>query len=202
MREQDFEIIEKNIPYQGYFRVVKYQLKHRLFQGGWTPVHSREVFERPSAVAVLPYDPVLNRVLLIEQFRPGPLGSSYDPWLIEIVAGCYDTGDDLKETAKRESFEEAGCKIEALYLLCDYFVSPGGSNELLHVYIGKTDASKIKGIHGLEDENEDIRVLNLSLDEALALMHANKIKTSPAILSLQWLEYNRDQLLKLWQNEK
>lgn len=199
---KDYEIVEKQVPYNGVFRLAKYHLRHRLFGGEWSPVFVREVLERPSAVAVLPYDPVLNRVILIQQFRAGALADPNNPWLIEIVAGCIAPNEDLDAVAVREAEEEAGCMIQALYPIYDYFVSPGGSNEELRIYIGKIDATEVGGVHGLPDENEDINVLNLSLEEAISMVQQGKIKTSPAILSLQWLEYNRKNLPKLWQEKK
>jgi ADP-ribose pyrophosphatase len=198
---QDYEIVEKQVPYKGYFTLAKYWIRHKLFSGGWSPVFQREMFERSSAVAILPYDPTLDRVILIQQFRAGALTHPENPWLLEIVAGIYEENENPEAVAIREAEEEAGCIIHSLHPICDYYVSPGGSNEHVYVYVGRTDASKIHGIHGLIEENEDINTLNLTREEALGLLHQGKIKTSPAILSLQWLEYNRNHLLNIWQQK-
>lgn len=123
------------------------------------------------------------------------------PWLVEIVAGVIDHNDPPPDVATREAQEEAGCEILDLYSICDYFVSPGGCNEHLDLFCGRIDATEVGGIHGLPHENEDIRVINLPADEAFMLLQEGKIKTSPAIISLHWLQLNREWLRQLWQTK-
>lgn len=196
--QNDYEVTQRDLLYDGIFRMARYHLRHRKFNGEWSSTFTREVMERKSAAAILPYDPVLDRVILIEQFRAGSLANPESPWLIEVVAGVY-TDEMPLEVAIREADEEAGCKILDIQQICEYFVSPGGSNEYLHLYCGRVDASDAGGIHGLADENEDIRAISLSLDEAYKMVQEGKIKTSPAIISLQWLQLNREWLKQLWQ---
>ncbi len=196
--QNDYEIMQREVLYQGIFRMARYHLRFRLFNGGWSEIISREVMERKSAVGVLPYDPHLDRVVLIEQFRPGALANPQSPWLIEVVAGVY-TDEKPDRVAVREAKEEANCDILALHPICEFFVSPGGSNEYLHLFCGQIDASHSDGIYGLEDEHEDIRAFSLSSDEAFTMLQAGKIKTTPAIISLQWLQLNRERLRQLWQ---
>src|SRR4029079_17399724 len=136
---QDYEIINREVLYKGVFTLARYSLRHRLFEGGQSEVMQREVLERLSATGVLPYDPVLDRVILIEQFRPGSLANPKSPWLIEIPAGIFRNNEQPDEVAYREADEEAGCKIEMLVPISEYFVSPGGSNEYIHLYCGKVD---------------------------------------------------------------
>lgn len=197
----DYEIVKREIPYEGVFRMARYQLRFRLFDGGWSNVVLREVMERKSAAAILPYDPVLDRVVLIEQFRPGALANPQSPWLFEIVAGVLGQEETPNNVAIREAEEESGCKILDLYPIYEYFVSPGGSNEYLWLYCGRVDASNIGGIHGLAEENENIRVFTLPSEEAFTLVQEGKIKTAPAIISLQWLQLNREWLKQLWQTK-
>jgi ADP-ribose pyrophosphatase len=201
-KDSDFEITQRDLLYQGVFRLMRYHVRHKLFDGKWSNTFSREILERKSAAAVLPYDPILDQVVLIEQFRAGALNHPTDsPWLLEVVAGVYDPDETPKEVAKRESAEEAGSDILDLYQVCEYFVSPGGSNEYLHLFIGRVDATNAGGVHGLEEENEDIRAFALSADEAFAMLQEGKIKTSPAIIALQWLQLNREWLKQLWQTK-
>jgi ADP-ribose pyrophosphatase len=188
---QDCEIIKKEIVHPGFLRVARYTLRYKLFKGGWSDVVTNEVVERKSSVAILPYDPVLDRVILIEQFRPGCLGDSKTPWVIEIPAGEIEETEQPEAVAYREAQEEAGCEITKLKLIADFFVSPGGSNEYLHLYYGIVDANLIGGVHGLADENEDIRVLNISAQEAIDKLHRREIKTAPAVIGLTWLELQR-----------
>ena len=199
--QNDYEIVKREVLYQGVFRMAQYQLRYRLFDNGWSNTVTREVMERKSAAAVLPYDPVLDRVVLIEQFRPGALADPTSPWLLEIVAGVLGTDEKPDSVAIREADEESGCEVLDLYPICEYFVSPGGSNEYFWLFCGRIDASNTGGIHGLQDENEDIRTFTLSVDEALILLQEGKIKTSPAIMSLQWLQLNREWLQQLWQTK-
>lgn len=204
--EKDFEVVERKVLHEGIFRYVQYQLRHRLFKGGWTPVMQREVIERSCAAGVLPYDPILDQVVLISQFRVGALShlqsaqgpTQTTPWVIEIVAGLLGNQEGPAEVAVREAQEEAGCRILELYPINDYFVSPGGSNEYIHLYCGRIDASGIHGTHGLEEENEDIYAFTFSAEEAFELLRQGKIKTAPALIALQWLQINRNFLRDFW----
>lgn len=196
--QNDYEIIKRDVLHEGFLRLVRYHLKFKLFEGGFSQVVIRELMERQSAAGILPYDPHLDCVILIEQFRPGALLNPVSPWLLEIVAGVFDTKENPEHVAIREAREEAGCEILDLYPICEYFVSPGGSNEYFHLFCGRINASNSSGIYGLQTENEDIRTLKLSLDEALHLVKEGKIKTSPAIISLQWLKLNREWLKQIW----
>src|SRR5262249_48086283 len=111
MTEEDFELIEKTTAYQGYFRVDVYRFRHRLFAGGWSGEMRREVFERGHAVAVLPYDPERDAVVMIEQFRIGAAAADMPLWQLEFVAGIIDEGETPEAVARREAHEEAGCEI-------------------------------------------------------------------------------------------
>jgi ADP-ribose pyrophosphatase len=201
LKQDDFEILQQDVLYQGVMRFVRYHVRHRTYNGEWSNTFTREILERKSAAAVLPYDPVLDQVVLIEQFRAGAALNPAGPWLLETVAGVYVPPEQPDQVAKREADEEAGCKILDIYPVCEYFVSPGGSNEYLHLYVGRVDASEIGGIHGLAEENEDIRSFTVSAEEAFVLLQEGKIKTSPAIISLQWLQLNREWLRQLWQTK-
>ncbi len=194
----DCEVVKREVLYQGVFCLAKYHIRTRLFKGGWSDVFTREVFERRSAAAVLPYDPASDRVILIEQFRAGGLADAKSPWLIEIPAGIFSNQETPEELIYREAKEEAGCTITDPLLISDYFVSPGGNNEYLYLFCAKTNASHVSGIHGLEYEHEDIRVINLPATEAFAKVRTGEIKTAPAIISLLWLEINREKLRRSW----
>lgn len=199
---QDYEIVKREVLYQGVFRLVRLHIRHRLFNGGWSEVFTREVFERFTASAVLPYDPKLDRVILIEQFRPGTLKDPKSPWQIEIPAGIIGPDEKPIGVAIRETKEEAGCDISNLELIYDYFVSPGASDEYIHIYFGLVDAREVGGIHGLDHEHENIRVLNVSADEAIHLLHHREIKNPPAIIALQWLEVHRGRLQRTYSSSQ
>ena len=138
MDRNDVELMEKKTVYQGYFRVDRYRLRHRLFEGGWSGVVQREVFERGHAVAVLPYDPVFNQVLLIEQFRAGPYAHGGNPWQIEIIAGIINSGEDDLQVIQREALEEADCRLTGSpVLVARYYMSPGAVSEHMAVYCAR-----------------------------------------------------------------
>jgi ADP-ribose pyrophosphatase len=197
--QKDCTIVKRDVLCQGNFlRLARYALKHRLFNGNWSKTFDCELLERKSAAAMLPYDPALDRVLLIEQFRPGALADPKSPWLIEIPAGVIDENESPEDVAYREMIEETGAKALALHPIFEFFVSPGGANEYLHLYCCKIDAHSTQEIQGLEEENEDIRVINLSAEEAFAELYSGRIKTAPALVSLMWLQLHREQLQNMW----
>ncbi len=194
----DVELIEKTTPYQGYFRVQVYRLRHKRFGGGWTEVMSRELFERGHATVVLPYDPARDAVVLIEQFRVGAYAAGFAPWLIEAVAGIVEPGETPEDVARREAVEEAGCKIAELEPIGTVMSSPGGCSEVLHLYCGRVDSEGVGGIHGLEHEHEDIRAFTLPLDAALERLAWGEYNNANTVITRQWLALNRDRLKKKW----
>ncbi|MGH6961254.1 MAG: NUDIX domain-containing protein, partial [Dongiaceae bacterium] len=111
MTNQDFQLIEKSTPFQGYFRIDLYRFRHRLFAGGWSGEVRREVFERGHAVVVLPYDPERDAVVMIEQFRIGAAAAGMPMWQLEMIAGIIDEGETPEAVARREAREEARCEI-------------------------------------------------------------------------------------------
>ncbi|MDM8558855.1 NUDIX domain-containing protein [Candidatus Parabeggiatoa sp. HSG14] len=198
MVNNDIEIIEKINCYDGFFKLVRYRLKHTLFDGGWSGELFREVLERGHAAAVLPYDPVNEQVVMIEQFRPGAIGHSHGAWLWEIVAGILESGEAPSEVVYREAVEETGCPVSDVIPICDFFVSPGSTSETTALFCGRVDASQANGIHGVVSENEDIKVHVVSLDNALDMLQTGKIRFAPAIIALQWLALHRDEVKTRW----
>ena len=195
---EDVDIREHHIVYQGFFQMQKYQLRHRLFEGGWSQVMSRELFERGHAVVVLPYDPVRDEVVLLEQFRIGALHAPGGPWLLEFVAGMFKEGEDAMEVARREAVEETGCEVRELEYVTEYLVSPGGTSERITIYCGRIDSSQADGIHGLDEEHEDIRGVTVSFEHACELLRQGRINSAAPIIAMQWLQMHRERLRKQW----
>lgn len=198
MDEGKVEIESRTTVFQGFFRIEKFRLRHSLFGGGMSATMSRELFERGHAVAVLPYDPVLDRVVLIEQFRIGALEDAEGAWLTEIVAGMIGKDESVEAVARREAEEEAGCVIAEMVPICRFYSSPGGCSESVMLYCGRVDASDAGGIHGLADEHEDIRVFTTSFSEAFSWVESGRVNSAAPIIALQWLALNRAQVQKLW----
>ena len=195
---KQFEILDKEILYNGFFRMEKYRLKHTLYAGGWSAEISRELFVRGSAVAVLLYDPDTNQVVLIEQFRAGAIIQPDRAWLVEIVAGAIEEGETAVEVAYRESMEEAGCEIQELMVINEFYTTPGGASERITLFCGKVDSTQVGGIHGLDYEDEDILVRAVNFKDALVMLENNEIESAIPIIALQWLALNKDKLQQQW----
>lgn len=191
----DIKFIGHEELYKGFFSMKKYRYKHRRYQGDWSPVVEREIFERGNAVGVLLYDRKKDCFVMVEQCRPGALPGDESPWLIEIVAGMVEEGEQPSEVAYRETQEEAGCDIEALIPMPGYWVSPGGTTEYVDLFLGLVDSDKAASFAGLETEHEDIKVLVLERSELQALMTQGRINNAMALIALQWFLLNENQVL-------
>jgi ADP-ribose pyrophosphatase len=196
--KKQFEILDKEIVYPGFFRMEKYRLKHTLYAGGWSAEISRELFVRGSCVAVLLYDPHTDKVVLIEQFRAGAILQPERAWLVEIVAGAIEEGETAEEVAYRESIEEAGCEIQELMVINEFYTTPGCSAERITLFCGKIDSSQVGGIHGLDHEDEDILVRAVDFEEAYLMVENNEIESGIPIIAIQWLALNRQKLKQKW----
>jgi len=193
-----WSIIKKNIRYKGFFKLTEVELQHDLFAGGKSPVLVREIIDRGHAVAVLPYDPVRDEVVLVEQFRVGAGEDSDGPWLIEVIAGYQEPGESAEEVVHREALEEAGCLLSDVGLMHRCYASPGGSNERVSLFFARTDSSNIGGIHGLDEEGEDIRVHVVSSQQAFDWLDSGRIDSAMPIIAMQWFRINRERLRQRW----
>jgi ADP-ribose pyrophosphatase len=196
--KKDYKILEHHSIYEGFFKLESYTLQHTLFGGGWSAPIKRELFRRNDCVGVILYDPKRDEVVLLEQFRVGPLVHKPCPWLLEIVAGGIEAGESKEDVARREAYEETGCQIEALKLINEFYTSPGGASELLTLYCGKVDSTDIGGIYGLEAESEDILVTTQSFEAVYELLEQGRIKSGIPIIAIQWLALNRKKLQQEW----
>ncbi len=194
---RDVEIISKESVFEGFFKMVKYRFKHKLFAGGWSDVVEREMFERGHAAAMLPYDPKTDQVVIIEQIRIGALEHEH-PWQLEIVAGMIDRDESAEEVIRREAEEEAGITVGRVASVTSYYPSSGGCSEKLDVFVGEVDASKAHGIHGLDYEDEDIRVHVLSREQAYQRVKDGIFENGASIIALQWLQLNHQELRSQW----
>ena len=194
----DVEVLARSCAFDGFFKLEQLQLRHRLFDGGWSAPLTRELFVRDPAVCVLPYDPERDSVLLIEQFRIGALDDPRSPWLLELVAGIVEPGESVADVAHREADEEAGATLTALEPICQYHASPGGSTESIHLLCGRVDSDGLGGVHGLADEGEDIRALVMPRSQAYAAVVDGVINNAATLIALQWLELNHQRLRRQW----
>ncbi|PHM72105.1 ADP-ribose diphosphatase [Xenorhabdus kozodoii] len=196
--QQDVEIISQKILYRGFFTMTEYQFKHRLFRGGWSEIIKREVFERGHAGVLLPYDPVRDEVVLIEQIRIPAIETSDTPWLLEVIAGMIEEGEDAEQVVRREAVEEAGIEVKRCQPALSYLSSPGGTTERMHIFVGEVDAATASGVHGLASEHEDIRVLVVSRKQAYQWVEEGVIDNAASVIAIQWLALHHEKLRKEW----
>ncbi|EKS7111408.1 ADP-ribose diphosphatase [Enterobacter ludwigii] len=196
--KNDVEIIARETLYSGFFSMELYRFRHRLFNGEMSGEIRREIFERGHAAVLLPFDPVRDEVVLVEQIRIAAYDVSASPWLLEMVAGMIEEGESVEDVARREALEEAGLVVGRTKPVLSYLASPGGTSERLSIMVGEVDATTAEGIHGLADENEDIRVHVVSREQAYQWVEEGKIDNAASVIALQWLQLHYLTLRNEW----
>ncbi len=202
----DVELLAQETVAKRYFETTEYRLRHRLHAGGWSDEMVREVFQRGAVCAVLPYDPVRDCLVLIEQFRVAayvasvtePILAGSSPWLMEIVAGVVEKGEPPMDVAVRELKEEANCEALDIFHVMDWHASPGAVNEPLSLYCARVDSKDAHGVHGLDHEHEDIRVFTVDAATALEWLESGTLNNATLIIALQWFILNHDKLRQRW----
>ena len=196
--KNDVEIIARETLYSGFFSMDLYRFRHRLFNGEMSGEIRREIFERGHAAVLLPFDPVRDEVVLVEQIRIAAYDVSESPGLLEMVAGMIEEGETVEDVARREALEEAGLVVGRTKPVLSYLASPGGTSERLSIMVGEVDATTAEGIHGLADENEDIRVHVVSREQAYQWVEEGKIDNAASVIALQWLQLHYQTLRHEW----
>ena len=188
--------VDHKRPYSKFFALEEMRLQHETYQGGLSPEVDRAIFVSGDAAIVLPYDPVRDRVLLVEQFRMGLYGR-HDllPWCLEPIAGRLDAGETPEATAIREAREEAGIEIKQLHHVTSSYTSPGSTTEVFHIYIGIADLpDNIERIGGVEDEDEDILSRVFDYKELMDMIDKNQLVALPTLTASLWLSRNKEKL--------
>lgn len=196
--QADVAILTEQPVYEGFGQIIHYRLQHRLFKGGKSAIVEREIYQRPNAVAVIPYDPRRRQVVLIEQFRAGAIGKAYSPWLLEVVAGLIQPGELAPEVAVRELQEETGLMSQAILPVYRFMSTPGSCSEEVSLYCSCVDTTRMTAYHGLAHEQEDIRCIAMSIADAYAALATGRIANAFTLIALQWLQLNEPQLQQLW----
>jgi ADP-ribose pyrophosphatase len=189
--------------WSGRFPLDLVRFRHRRFDGAWSGIRTWEVWRRGRAAAVLPYDPAADAVVLIEQFRLPALVAGLDPVLVELPAGLCDDGETPEATARRETAEEMGLAVGALQRIGSFLLTPGGSDELCELYVGRVQAPEagpdgIAGHAGMATEHEDIRVRVWTAPQAIEAALAGRMANSVTAIGLLWLAARREGLRKEW----
>ena len=194
----DVEVLADDWAFKGFFGIRKITLRHRKFEGGWSEHFQRELFERGDAVAVLPWDPVRDELILVEQFRVGAIRGDESPWMLELVAGIVEPDESDLDVVHREAQEEAGCHLDRVEPIATFYPSAGACSEQIRLFIGRVTAAGVGEVHGLDDEQEDLLVHAIPREQAIAMLDANSINNGHTLIALQWLARHGDTLRDRW----
>lgn len=197
--KKDVFNLTKRVLYKGFFSLLEYRFQYRKFDGTKSELVSREILERGHAVVLLAYDSKRDQIVMIEQIRIAAIETQNSPWLLELIAGMMDhDNESCEDVARREALEEAGITIGRCKPVISYLASPGGLTEKLHILVGEVDSSTAKGIHGLAEENEDIKVHVISREQAFRWVQDGVINNAASIIAIQWLQLNYALLQREW----
>jgi ADP-ribose pyrophosphatase len=189
--------------WSGRFPLDVVRFRHRRFDGAMSGERKWEVWRRGRAAAVLPYDPVRDAVVLIEQFRLPALAAGIDPVMVELPAGLCDGGEPSENTAHRELDEEMGLVADRLERIADVLLTPGGADEYARIFVGRVRAPEagpdgLAGAAGLATEHEDIRLRVWPAAEAEAAAVEGRFANSVTVIGLLWLALRRAELRARW----
>jgi nudix-type nucleoside diphosphatase (YffH/AdpP family) len=192
----EVEIAQRRHVYAKHFALDELQLRHSRFDGAMSDLLDRAVFRPPDAALVMPYDPVRDRVLLVEQVRMGPLvRGDRCVWQLEPIAGHIDPGESPEEAARREALEEANIALETLEPVAQSYTSPGNSTEFSYLFVALADLPDARaGQGGLDCENEDIRSHLVSFERLMELCDSQQIGNAPLLVASYWLARHRARL--------
>lgn len=195
-KPEDVEVFARRPLLGDFFKFRKFDLRHRTFQNTTSPELEREVMIGVDAALVLPYDPVSDCVLLVEQLRTGPLmRGTPNPWSLEPVAGMIDPGETPEAAALRETAEEAGLTDVTLDKMFACYATPGASTDYFYCYLALGSLpTPTTYTGGLAEENEDLRLHVLPFTKAMELIDTGEANVGPLITMLLWLARHRDRL--------
>ncbi|MCP2636528.1 NUDIX domain-containing protein [Microbacterium sp. HD4P20] len=182
----DVRVTDVELLAAGWHVLRRTTLEYRGPSGTWER-QQRETYDRGNGATVLLYDPRRRTVLLTRQFRyPVYVNGHADGMLIETAAGLLDD-DDPATAIRREAAEETGVEIGELEHVWDVYMSPGSVTERIHFFAASFDGARRRADHGgLADEGEHIELLELGIDEALAMVRDGRIQDAKTIMLLQW----------------
>ena len=189
--------------WSGRFPLDVVRFRHRRFDGTMSGPRTWELWRRGRAAAVLPYDPVRDVVVLIEQFRFPALAAGIEPVMVELPAGLCDGGEPPEATAHRELDEEMGLVADRLEHITDVLLTPGGADEYCRMFVGRVaapdaDADGVAGTAGVAAEHEDIRLRVWPAAEAEAAALSGRFANSVTVIGLLWLALRRAELRRSW----
>ncbi len=189
--------------WNGRFPLQRVTFRNRRFDGAMSGERLWELWRRGRAAAVLPYDPVSDMVVVIEQFRLAALAAGQEPVMVELPAGLAETGEAAEAIVRREAQEEMGLSIGRLHRIGAFLLTPGGADEECTLFAGEVSAPAscadgLIGYAGLAAESEDIRVRALPAAEAIESALAGRYPNSVTAIGLMWLAARREWLRREW----
>ena len=168
-----------------YYTLKSVRFEYRRANGEWQ-TQSREIFDRGNAATLLPYNLATRTVVLVRQFRYPPYVNGHDDLMIEAAAGMLDDASP-EARIRAEAEEETGNRLGEVRKIFEAFMSPGAVTEKLHFFVAEYEASMRVGAGGgIADEGEDIEVLELPIDSALAMIADGRIADAKTIMLLQY----------------
>ena len=183
------DIMQTGLEYDGFIRIERADLAFEKFSGEMSGTVRRYRYHRGDVAAVMIYDVGRDRVLLIRQFRYAVHARTGDGWVMECVAGIQEKGESIQTVARREVLEETGLKLAEQELLAEYFPSPGGCSDKIHLFLGTLeDPERSLGVHGVAQEEEDIQACWVPLSQALEMARAGQIQDAKTLVGLHMLE--------------
>ena len=204
-RHPDVAIESEQRVWSGRFPLDVVKFPHRRFDGAMSGTRTGELWRRGHAAALIPYDPVTDQVVLIEQFRFPALAAGQDPVLVELPAGMCEDNEDPADTMRREMREEMNLDADRVERIGGYLLTAGGADEFCHLYVGRVvapqaDAEGIVGFGGEASEHEDIRVRVWDATEAIETAFSGFFTNSVTVIGLFWLASRRNWLRQKWMN--
>ncbi len=183
--------LETKILSNNWYTLKKVSYDYLKKDGSWQR-QNREAYDRGNGATILLYSPTQKTVILTRQFRlPTFINGNESGMLIEACAGLLDK-DHPEDCIKRETEEETGYKISEVRKVFEAYMSPGSVTEMLYFFVAEYAADmKVNTGGGLEHEQEDIEVLEITLDKALQMVAEGEIKDGKTIMLLQYVKLNR-----------
>lgn len=192
------ELFRRERLHDGFVKLDKLTLRHTRFDGTWSRPLEREVVVRRPAAALLPYDPHLDRVVMLEQFRPSPFLVGNPPLMTEIVAGLIDEGESPEEAVRREAKEEAGLTVGRLREIGTFFSSQGACTETVNCFCGEVDSTGASGLFGAQAEDEDIRVYSIPADKFVDDALSGRLDNAAILVCGLWFAAMRARGSTIW----
>lgn len=195
--KENVKFKERTILNEGYFPLERIVYSHKKIDGDWSQNREQEIVHRGDVVTVIPYDPVLNKIVLIKQFRLGAYldtvrleKDQFTGEIMELVSGSVDQGETIEQAARRELAEETNLTCNELFPLGSILVSPSFSDERMHFMCAKIDSSHFHPqLCGIESDGESILPIIKDCSEVFRMLHSDKLARASTIIALYRLNY-------------